>query len=140
MLQCFRSTRFNSVLSNSRATQDGHDSCFSLQGGKQDEGRYKHTVALPRTSFGMRANASVREPEIQKSWDENQVFERIVSRNSGRYGVWAAWNNPYLTLDPEYEEEVEDFEEYAKLFIYKANENCDSNDDFAQLYTKKCPE
>lgn len=20
-----------------------------------------------------------------------------------RYGVWADWNNPYLTLDPEYE-------------------------------------
>ncbi|XP_039166994.1 isoleucine--tRNA ligase, chloroplastic/mitochondrial-like isoform X2 [Eucalyptus grandis] len=55
----------------------------AAEGGKQDEGRYKHTVALPRTSFGMRANASVREPEIQKSWDENQVFKRIVSRNNG---------------------------------------------------------
>ncbi|KAE9455246.1 hypothetical protein C3L33_12887, partial [Rhododendron williamsianum] len=42
------------------------------EGAKQGEGRYKHTVDLPKTAFGMRANSAVREPEIQKLWDENQ--------------------------------------------------------------------
>lgn len=31
----------------------------------------------------MRANSAVREPEIQKLWDENQVFKRVSDRNNG---------------------------------------------------------
>ncbi|XP_059632729.1 isoleucine--tRNA ligase, chloroplastic/mitochondrial [Cornus florida] len=53
------------------------------EGAKQEDGRYKHTVDLPKTTFGMRANSAVREPEIQKLWDENQVFRRVAERNSG---------------------------------------------------------
>ncbi|MQL95775.1 hypothetical protein Taro_028447 [Colocasia esculenta] len=53
------------------------------EGGKEDEGRYKHTVDLPKTAFGMRANSSVREPEIQKLWEDNQVMRRVVARNNG---------------------------------------------------------
>lgn len=166
--------------------------------GEKQDGKYKHTVDLPKTTFGMRANALTREPEIQKLWEENQVFKRVVDKNDGgifvlhdgppyangdlhighalnkilkdiinrykilqnhkvhyvpgwdchglpielkvlqsldedarkdltplklrakaakfakatvktqmtsfkRYGVWADWDNPYLTLDPEYE-------------------------------------
>ncbi|XP_021904882.1 isoleucine--tRNA ligase, chloroplastic/mitochondrial [Carica papaya] len=55
----------------------------SAGGEKQEEGKYKHTVNLPKTTFGMRANALVREPEIQKMWDDNQVFKRIVEKNDG---------------------------------------------------------
>ncbi|KAL6188589.1 hypothetical protein ACLB2K_039981 [Fragaria x ananassa] len=170
----------------------------AAQGAKQQDGKYKHTVDLPKTSFGMRANSSTREPELQKLWEDNQVFKRVVSKNTGetfilhdgppyangdlhighalnkilkdtinrykllqnykvhyvpgwdchglpielkvlqsldqaarkdltpiklrakaakfakqtvknqmesfkRYGIWADWSNPYLTLDPEYE-------------------------------------
>ncbi|XP_042474785.1 isoleucine--tRNA ligase, chloroplastic/mitochondrial-like isoform X1 [Zingiber officinale] len=53
-------------------------------GGIKEEGKYKHTVDLPKTTFGMRANAVVREPEIQKLWEENQVFKRVSDRNTGR--------------------------------------------------------
>ncbi|KAG6668104.1 isoleucine--tRNA ligase, chloroplastic/mitochondrial [Carya illinoinensis] len=168
------------------------------EGAKQEDGKYKHTVDLPKTTFGMRANSLVREPEIQKIWVDRQVYKRIMDRNNGekfilhdgppyangdlhmghalnkilkdiinrykllqnykahyvpgwdchglpielkvlqsldqdarkdltplklrakaakfakqtvqkqmasfkRFGVWADWNNPYLTLDPEYE-------------------------------------
>jgi len=52
-------------------------------GIKQEDGKYKHTVDLPKTAFGMRANSSVREPEIQKIWEENQVFKKVVEKNSG---------------------------------------------------------
>lgn len=52
-------------------------------GSKQEDGKYKHTVDLPKTAFGMRANSLIREPEIQKIWDENQVFNRVVDKNSG---------------------------------------------------------
>ncbi|KAH8495069.1 hypothetical protein H0E87_018304 [Populus deltoides] len=56
-------------------------------GEKQEEGRYKHTVDLPKTTFGMRANALVREPEIQKLWEDNQVFKRVVDKNEGEHFV-----------------------------------------------------
>lgn len=55
----------------------------AAEGEKKEEGRYKHTVDLPKTSFGMRANALVREPEIQKSWDDHQVFMRVADKNDG---------------------------------------------------------
>lgn len=31
----------------------------------------------------MRANALVREPEIQKLWEDHQVFEKVVDKNDG---------------------------------------------------------
>lgn len=60
-----------------------HWCAYYHSGAKQEEGRYKHTVDLPKTAFGMRANSAVREPEIQKLWDENQVFKRVSDRNNG---------------------------------------------------------
>uniref|UniRef100_A0A7N0ZR79 isoleucine--tRNA ligase n=2 Tax=Kalanchoe fedtschenkoi TaxID=63787 RepID=A0A7N0ZR79_KALFE len=54
-----------------------------LEGAKQEDGKYKHTVDLPKTAFGMRANSVTREPEIQKLWDDNQVFKRVVDKNYG---------------------------------------------------------
>lgn len=44
---------------------------------------YKETVNLPKTKFDMRANANKREPEIQKFWAENQIYERLSQNNPG---------------------------------------------------------
>ena len=44
---------------------------------------YKDTVNLPKTKFDMRANATKREPEIQKFWAENQIYDRLSQQNSG---------------------------------------------------------
>lgn len=38
---------------------------------------------LPKTTFGLRANSVVREPELQKLWEENQVLKRVSERNTG---------------------------------------------------------
>ncbi|KAL8484972.1 hypothetical protein ACS0TY_027326 [Phlomoides rotata] len=53
------------------------------EGEKQEDGKYKHTIDLPKTAFGLRANSVIREPEIQKLWDENQVFKKVANRNTG---------------------------------------------------------
>ncbi len=45
---------------------------------------YKATLNLPRTDFPMRANAAVREPEIQALWEREAVFEKLVARREGR--------------------------------------------------------
>ncbi|KAI9096361.1 hypothetical protein K1719_026080 [Acacia pycnantha] len=55
----------------------------AAEGTKQEDGKYKHTVDLPKTAFGMRANSSTREPEIQKIWEDNEVFKRVVDKNNG---------------------------------------------------------
>ncbi|GAB1537667.1 hypothetical protein NUACC21_03170 [Scytonema sp. NUACC21] len=48
-----------------------------------ETGSYKDTVNLPKTNFDMRANATKREPEIQKFWEENKIYERLSEENPG---------------------------------------------------------
>lgn len=48
-----------------------------------EPGNYKDTVNLPKTQFEMRANAMKREPEIQKFWAENQIYDRLSQENPG---------------------------------------------------------
>jgi isoleucyl-tRNA synthetase len=44
---------------------------------------YKNTVNLPKTTFDMRANAVKREPEIQKFWEDNKIYDRLSKENPG---------------------------------------------------------
>ena len=44
---------------------------------------YKDTLNLLQTPFSMRANAKVREPEIQAFWAELQLYERLSQENPG---------------------------------------------------------
>ncbi|WP_026087621.1 isoleucine--tRNA ligase [Chlorogloeopsis fritschii] len=48
-----------------------------------ETGSYKDTVNLPKTNFDMRANASKREPQIQKFWEENKIYDRLSENNPG---------------------------------------------------------
>ncbi|PLZ98072.1 isoleucine--tRNA ligase [Fischerella thermalis CCMEE 5268] len=48
-----------------------------------ETGSYKDTVNLPKTKFDMRANASKREPEIQKFWEDNKIYDRLSQNNPG---------------------------------------------------------
>ena len=44
---------------------------------------YKDTLNLLQTPFGMRANAKVREPEIQAFWAQQRLYERLSQQNQG---------------------------------------------------------
>jgi isoleucyl-tRNA synthetase len=44
---------------------------------------YKDTLNLLQTPFSMRANAKLREPEIQAFWAERRLYERLSQENSG---------------------------------------------------------
>ncbi|MDZ7951936.1 isoleucine--tRNA ligase [Nostoc sp. DedQUE09] len=48
-----------------------------------ESGSYKDTVNLPKTNFDMRANAIKREPEIQKFWEENKIYDHLFDKNPG---------------------------------------------------------
>ncbi len=44
---------------------------------------YKETLNLLKTSFGMRANSAIREPELQKFWRERGIDFELGLRNKG---------------------------------------------------------
>ncbi len=44
---------------------------------------YKDTVRTPKTAFPMRANAATREPEIQKFWEDQDLYRRLAQENPG---------------------------------------------------------
>ena len=53
-----------------------------------DDSPYKDTVNLPKTSFNMRANSAQREPELQKFWEANRVYQQLLETNKG-VCVWS---------------------------------------------------
>jgi isoleucyl-tRNA synthetase len=54
---------------------------------KSLEGKYSHTVHLPKNILDQRANAKFREPEIQQFWLKNQIFEKVSRENAGEMFV-----------------------------------------------------
>ncbi|MFD1360265.1 isoleucine--tRNA ligase [Lentibacillus salinarum] len=45
---------------------------------------YKETLLMPKTKFPMRGNLPNKEPERQKKWDENHIYEKGMERTKGR--------------------------------------------------------
>lgn len=42
---------------------------------------YKDTLLLPKTDFPMRGNLGNKEPEIQKHWDEIDLYKQVLEKN-----------------------------------------------------------
>ena len=76
-------TTFLYVNSIARSISHNYLQHFCVFSGTEQDGKYKDTVNLPKTKFGMRANSLVREPELQKLWEDNQVFKKVSERNDG---------------------------------------------------------
>ncbi|MEB1810012.1 MAG: isoleucine--tRNA ligase [Bacillaceae bacterium] len=45
---------------------------------------YKDTLLMPKTEFPMRGNLPNREPEMQKKWDEMNIYQKVQQRTEGR--------------------------------------------------------
>ena len=50
---------------------------------KKEESPYSKTVNLPSTTFDMRANSVVREPQIQEFWATNRIYEQLAIEREG---------------------------------------------------------
>ncbi len=46
-------------------------------------GKYSSTVILPSTTLNQRANSFVREPELQKWWEDNDIYGLLSENNTG---------------------------------------------------------
>lgn len=60
---------------------------------------YKDTLNLPETSLAMRANAAMKEPEIQKFWEEINVYEKNIKQRSKSNAFVLHDGPPYLSSD-----------------------------------------
>ncbi|MGN8645086.1 isoleucine--tRNA ligase [Gracilibacillus sp. HCP3S3_G5_1] len=45
---------------------------------------YKQTLNMPQTEFPMRGNLPNKEPDMQKKWDEEKLYEKVQQRTEGR--------------------------------------------------------
>jgi isoleucyl-tRNA synthetase len=52
---------------------------------------YKDTLLMMKTEFSMRANLASREPEIQKLWEEKNIYQQILDKNKD--------NTPFILHD-----------------------------------------
>ena len=59
----------------------------------------KDTLNLPKTTLAMRANAAVREVEIQKFWEENNIYEKMLEKNKANESFILHDGPPYLSSD-----------------------------------------
>lgn len=52
---------------------------------------YKDTLLMPKTDFPMRGGLPNKEPQIQSSWDEKNLYEKLLKKNEGK--------TPYILHD-----------------------------------------
>ncbi len=60
---------------------------------------YKETLNLPQTTLAMRANATVRELEIQKFWAENDIYDKIINQRDKANKFILHDGPPYLSSE-----------------------------------------
>ena len=60
---------------------------------------YKNTLNLPQTTLAMKANATVRELEIQKFWEENNIYEKMIAERDKTNSFVLHDGPPYLSSE-----------------------------------------
>lgn len=60
---------------------------------------YKDTLNLPSTTLAMRANAAVKELDIQKYWEENKIYEKNIEQRDKSNSFILHDGPPYLSSE-----------------------------------------
>ena len=66
---------------------------------QQEQVNYKDTLNLPQTDFKMKANAAVKEVEIEKFWEDNKIYEKNLSQRNKQNKFVLHDGPPYLSSD-----------------------------------------
>ena len=56
---------------------------------------FKDTLLMPQTEFPMRGNLGVNEPNIQKNWEEEQLYFKRLEKNKGKKEFYLHDGPPY---------------------------------------------
>ena len=65
----------------------------------EEKKEFKNTLNLPQTTLAMRANAPVREVEIQKFWEDNKIYEKNIAQRDKTNKFILHDGPPYLSSD-----------------------------------------
>ena len=60
---------------------------------------YKDTLNLPKTTLEMRANATKKEPETQKFWEEHEIYEKNIAQRDKANKFILHDGPPYLSSE-----------------------------------------
>ncbi len=52
--------------------------------GRDNQGKYRDTLNLPKTNFRQKGNLPVREPQIQAWWKEKGIYWKMLDRRKGQ--------------------------------------------------------
>ncbi|MBQ8169032.1 isoleucine--tRNA ligase [bacterium] len=66
---------------------------------EQTKTDYKNTLNLPQTTLEMRANATVKELQTQKFWEENNVYEKNIEQRDKTNKFVLHDGPPYLSSE-----------------------------------------
>lgn len=66
---------------------------------EKEKVEYKDTLNLPNTTLSMRANAAVKELEIQKFWEENDIYAKNIAQRDKANSFILHDGPPYLSSD-----------------------------------------
>ena len=66
---------------------------------EQTKTDYKNTLNLPQTTLEMRANATVKELQTQKFWEENNIYQKNIEQRSKINSFVLHDGPPYLSSE-----------------------------------------
>lgn len=66
---------------------------------EQEKVNYKDTLNLPTTEFKMKADANIREIDIQKIWEEKNIYEKNLAQKDKTHKFILHDGPPYLSSD-----------------------------------------
>lgn len=66
---------------------------------EQTKTDYKNTLNLPQTTLEMRANATVKELQTQKFWEENNIYEKNIGQRDKTNSFVLHDGPPYLSSE-----------------------------------------
>ena len=76
-------TKAASLSTTSTETKKNNKDRKRKEGSGEESGKYSSTVILPQTTFDQRANSLKREPELQKFWLNEKIYENTIKNNKG---------------------------------------------------------
>lgn len=55
---------------------------------------YKHTLLIPKSSFEMRGNLINKEPKIQKEWESQNIYNKLLKQNKNNKNSFILHDGP----------------------------------------------
>lgn len=62
---------------------------------EKEQKNYSSTLLMPNTEFSQRGNLGIKEPDIQKKWEEQDLYFKVLKKNEGKEPFYLHDGPPY---------------------------------------------